>query len=289
MIKLEKKAYAKVNLALDVLGKREDGYHEVKMIMQNISLCDELIFTVEKSDKLNISLTSNKDNIPLDENNLVHKAVASMCERYDIHEDICVHIEKNIPVEAGMAGGSTDCATAIHAMNELFSLKLSLEEMMKIGVKLGADVPYCIMAHTALSEGIGEKLAPVTPLRDCFVLVAKPKVSVSTGMVYKSLRCDELKSHPDVDGMIEALAKNDLEGVSSRLENVLETVTIGLYPIIEKIKDIMKERGALNAVMSGSGPTVFGIYRDREQAESARSYIIERNISNEVYVTEPVS
>ena len=312
-MELNLKAYAKVNLALDVLRRRPDGYHDVKMIMQNISLYDELTFCVEdedikkfsdisddKKDKTDnganknqfanykITLTANSDKVPTDERNLIYKAVKLMFEQYNIAADIKIHLEKHIPVEAGMAGGSTDCAAAIKALNELFSLGLSENEMMDIGVKLGADVPFCIMAKTALSEGIGERLSPLKPLPSCYILVAKPPISVSTGMVYKNLRCDELKSHPDVDGMIDALSKGSLTGVAERMDNVLETVTVVLHPEIEELKNIMKDRGALNSIMSGSGPTVFGLFDDKARADAAKEFIISKGLSNEVYITEPV-
>ncbi|MBQ9277825.1 MAG: 4-(cytidine 5'-diphospho)-2-C-methyl-D-erythritol kinase [Lachnospiraceae bacterium] len=313
-MELNLKAYAKINLALDVLRRRPDGYHDVKMIMQNISLYDELTFCVDDEEikkytdisagkknngankdndknsfvNYKITLTANSDKVPTDERNLIYKAVKLMFEQYNIDADIKIHLEKHIPVEAGMAGGSTDCAAAIKAVNELFSLGLSEKEMMDIGVKLGADVPFCIMARTALSEGIGEKLSPLEPLPSCYILVAKPPISVSTGMVYKNLKCDCLKSHPDVDGMIEELSKGSLTGVAERMDNVLETVTVVLHPEIEELKNIMKEKGALNSIMSGSGPTVFGLFDDKAKADLAKEFIISKGISNEVYVTEPV-
>ncbi len=306
-MELKLNAYAKVNLALDVIRRRPDGYHDVRMIMQNLSLHDVLTFSVDDRDikeykdgkkkvsekkeakSYKIILTANSDKIPVDDRNLVYKAVSLMFDKFEINASINIHLEKHIPVEAGMAGGSTDCAAAIKAVNQIFELGLSEKELMDIGVKLGADVPYCIMARAALSEGIGEKLTSVKPLSSCFVLVAKPPVSVSTGMVYKNLKCDELKLHPDVDGMIEALSNEDIKGVAERMDNVLETVTVKLHPEIEKLKNIMKDKGALNAIMSGSGPTVFGIYEDKSVAEAAGEYIIKKELSQEVYVTEPVS
>ncbi|MBQ9607946.1 MAG: 4-(cytidine 5'-diphospho)-2-C-methyl-D-erythritol kinase [Lachnospiraceae bacterium] len=293
MKELRLKAYAKVNLALDVLGEREDGYHFVKMIMQNIGLFDDLTFHYEneKTDNMNgyiINITTDSDKIPTDERNLIYKAIKYMFEQYNICGTMSVELKKNIPVEAGMAGGSTDCAASIKAVNELCGLKLSLKEMMDIGVKLGADVPYCILAKTALSEGIGEVLTTVNVLPDCHILVAKPPVSVSTGMVYSKLKCDELSSHPDVDGMIEALKEGDLKGVADRMENVLETVTVELHPEIYDIKKIMISMGALNAIMSGSGPTVFGLYNDEEEAKAAKAYILKKGYTQEVYITKPV-
>lgn len=289
MKKIVKKAYAKVNLALDVLQKREDGYHDVRMIMQNISIFDVLTFEVnESANERKISLSVNKDAIPTDDRNLVYKAVRLMFDIYDINADIDIYLEKNIPAEAGMAGGSTDCAAAIHAVNELFDLKLDMKTLMDIGVKLGADVPYCILGHTALSEGIGEILTPINSLSDCYFLVVKPPVGVSTKMVYTNLRVNELEHHPDIDGMISALNERDVKKVSAHMENVLETVTARMYPEIERLKCIMKEQGALNAIMSGSGPTVFGIYTDEATANQAGEFIRSQNISDEIYVAVPV-
>lgn len=286
--KLHKKAYAKVNLALDVLRRRPDGYHDVKMIMQNLDIYDELEFELDSVAETKITLEANRLEIPTDERNLIYKAVKMMYDEYDLTGHIHVKLVKNIPVEAGMAGGSTDCAAALHAVNELFGLNLSTDTLMKHGVKIGADVPYCVMAKTALSEGIGELLTPVKGLPDCYVLVVKPPVNVSTKMVYTNLKANELDRHPDVDGMIVALEAEDLDKVASRMENVLETVTTVLYPEIEVIKDEMKNMGALNSIMSGSGPTVFGIYKLKEDADAAAKVIREKGLSNEIFVTTPV-
>lgn len=289
MKKMIKKAYAKVNLVLDVLRRRPDGYHDVKMIMQNLDIYDELIFTVDESkQERSITISTNKEGIPTDSRNLIYKAIELMFDEFNIEATIHVHLEKNIPVEAGMAGGSTDCAATLKAVNELFDLHLDVQKLMELGVKLGADVPYCILGKTALSEGIGEVLTPVNPLPPCYVLVVKPPIGVSTKMVYTNLRANELSSHPDVDGMVVALEKGDLEKVTSYMENVLETVTVKLYPEIEEIKTIMKEQGALNSLMSGSGPTVFGIYRDEDVAKKTASYIKELGLSKEIFVTTPV-
>lgn len=289
MKKMIKKAYAKVNLVLDVLRRRPDGYHDVKMIMQNLDIYDELIFTVEESkQERSITISTNKEGIPTDSRNLIYKAIELMFDEFNIEATIHVHLEKNIPVEAGMAGGSTDCAATLKAVNELFDLHLDVQKLMELGVKLGADVPYCILGKTALSEGIGEVLTPVNPLPPCYVLVVKPPIGVSTKMVYTNLRANELSRHPDVDGMVVALEEGDLEKVTSYMENVLETVTVKLYPEIEEIKTIMKEQGALNSLMSGSGPTVFGIYRDEDVAKKAASYIKELGLSKEIFVTTPV-
>lgn len=284
---LTKKAYAKINLVLDVLRRRQDGYHDVRMVMQNLDLYDVLTFRVSDAEERRIVITSNRSDIPTDSRNLVYRAIDLMFDTYGIDVGIEVYIEKNIPVEAGMAGGSTDCAAALHAVNELFGLGADISALMELGVKLGADVPYCVMGRTALSEGIGEVLTPVAPLPDCTVLVAKPPVNVSTRMVYENLHLDALERHPDVDGMLGALAAGDIERVSVCMENVLETVTVKLYPEIERLKALMREQGARNAIMSGSGPTVFGIFDDRKLAEQAGNYIRQQGLSQEVYVTEP--
>ncbi len=284
---LTKKAYAKVNLALDVLRRREDGYHDVKMIMHNINIYDKLIFELT-GDSGEITISTNLPGIPTDDRNLIYKAIKLISDTYDISPSVHVNLTKNIPIEAGMAGGSTDCAATLHAMNELLSLKLDEQSLMNLGVKLGADVPYCIMARPALSEGIGEILTKVTPLPDCHVVVAKPAVSVSTGTIYKNLKLDTLKSHPDIDGMILALQNGDIKSVANRMENVMESVTATLHPEIEDIKAAMKTHGALNAIMSGSGPTVFGIFNDFDKANIAADFIRDKELAKQIFVTKPI-
>lgn len=286
------RAYAKVNLVLDVLRRRPDGYHDVRMVMQNLDLYDVLTFTADDenaSSKCNITITSNRADIPTDERNLVYKAIAKMFEMFGLSGSVHVRLHKNIPVEAGMAGGSTDCAAAIKAVNELYELGLSMQELMHIGAALGADVPYCIMAATALAEGIGEVLTRVTPLRGCYVLVAKPKVRVSTAMVYNKLQLDTIKRHPNVDGMLLGLSQGNLMMIADNMENILETVTASLYPEIDQLKLIMKQNGARNAIMSGSGPTVFGLFEEEETAAKARDIVLNLRLANEAYVTVPVS
>lgn len=284
-----KKAYAKVNLVLDVLGRRTDGYHEVSMVMQNLSLHDTLTFEAEETDDIRIVLTCNRSDIPLNENNLVYKAALLMLNKYQIKAHINIHIDKQIPVEAGMAGGSTDCAATFHAVNELFDIGADTKTLMELGVKLGADVPYCIMGETALSEGIGEILTPIAPLKGCYVLVAKPPVNVSTAMVYKEFDSKIIDRHPDVREMVRSLECGDIDSIAYNMSNILETVTVSIHPKIEELKRIMKSGGALNAVMSGSGPTVFGIYRDCKKAQATADFIMGNGLSNEVYITVPVS
>lgn len=277
------KAYAKINLGLDVVRRLENGYHEVKMIMQTVNIYDELAF--EKTDG-EIILTTDSGELPLDENNLIYKAVRLMQDTYGISEGVKVHLQKNIPIAAGMAGGSTDAAAAMIAMKELFSLEVTKDDLMKLGVKIGADVPYCIMGGTALAEGIGEKLTALTKAPVCYLVVAKPDINVSTKFVYEHLDAAGVQKHPDIDGMVEAIKQGDLQGITKRMENVLETVTIPAHPIIATIKEKMLDAGAMNSLMSGSGPTVFGIFTEYEKAQQAYERIKEENLAKQIFVTE---
>lgn len=277
------RAFAKINLGLDVIRRREDGYHEVRMIMQTIQMYDQL--EMEKKNIPGIDLTTNLSYIPVNENNLVYKAAKLLMDQYHIREGVSIDLNKFIPVAAGMAGGSSDAAATLVGMNKLFHLGLSKEELMKIGVKIGADVPYCIMRGTALSEGIGEKLTPLSPMPSCYILIGKPGISVSTKFVYTNLKLNEHTKHPDIDGMLQALKQQDLRGITDRMENVLESVTIPAYPVIEEIKNYMKEHGALNALMSGSGPTVFGIFDDKKKAEFACEKLKESGLTRQTFLT----
>lgn len=282
---LQLKAYAKINLGLDVVRRREDGYHEVRMVMQTIKLYDKLTFRLLEEDE--IRLKTNLGFLPVNEDNLVYKAVKLLKDTYDVKKGLEIDLFKCIPVAAGMAGGSTDCAAALVGATKMFGLDLSKQELMELGVKLGADVPYCVLRGTALSEGIGEILTPLPPMPDCYILIAKPPISVSTKFVYENLKANELERHPDIDGMVDAIKKGSLQGITDRMENVLETVTIPAYPVIEEIKNCMKENGAINSLMSGSGPTVFGIFDTEEQAEKARDVIRKNDLAQQVYVVKP--
>lgn len=277
------KAYAKINLGLDVVRKREDGYHEVRMIMQTINLFDKLYLNRTKSPS--ISVDTNLHFLPTDENNLVFKAASLLKNECNIQEGVHINLEKKIPVAAGMAGGSSDAATTLYGMNILFNLKLSKKELMDFAVRLGADVPYCIMRGTALSEGIGEILTPLPPFPQCHVLIVKPPISVSTKYVYESLRLADGIEHPDIDGIIRSIEQKDLRGAVGLFGNVLEGVTEKEYPIISQIKDTMLELGALNSLMSGSGPTVFGLFEDRREAEKAFYHFKTNDIRKQVYLT----
>lgn len=276
------KALAKINLGLDVLRRREDGYHEVKMVMQTVHLCDSL--TIRKADK-GIRVTSNLSFLPVNENNLAYRAAQLLIEEFQIAGGVEIHLDKRIPVAAGMAGGSTDAAGVLYGMNEMFSLGLKRTELMKRGVKLGADVPYCLMRGTALAEGIGEKLTSLPPMVKCPVLIAKPQVSISTKYVYEHLKLNEDTRHPDIDALIRAIRDRELKDIAGCMGNLLETVTEEQYPEITAIEDIMREQGALNAMMSGSGPTVFGLFEDRKTARRAASALRSSGLIRQVFVT----
>lgn len=280
------KSYGKINLGLDVLRRREDGYHEVRMIMQTVGLYDVLTMKKRKDDK--IEMTCNLSFLPTDERNLVYKAVKLIKDKYHIKDGVEINLSKRIPVAAGMAGGSSNCAAALKGMNQLFDLGLSIDELCEIGVTLGADVPYCIWGGTALSEGIGEKLSRVDAMPDCYILIAKPGISVSTAFVYKNLDLPALLKHPDIDGMLECLKEKDLTGICDRLENVLETVTIKEYPIIEKVKKHLMDQGAKGALMSGSGPTIFAIFEDKKTADDAMESLRSIEDIKQAYVVRPI-
>ena len=279
------RALAKINLGLDVVRKREDGYHEVRMIMQTINMYDRLELTVRETPGIRIK--TNLSYIPTDENNLVHKAAKLLMDEFQIKKGLNIRLEKFIPVAAGMAGGSSDAAATMVGVNRLFRLGLTQEELMKRAVKIGADVPYCIMRGTALAEGIGEKLSPLPPMPDCHILIAKPPVGVSTKFVYGNLRANELEQHPDIDGMIQALEDKSIVGICEKMENVLETVTVPEYPVIDEIKQLKLECGADGALMSGSGPTVFGIFTDKKSAKLAKEKVVESGLAKQIFLTTP--
>lgn len=278
------RALAKINLGLDILRKREDGYHEVRMIMQTIQMYD--VLKMKKVKKPGISLSVNYPYIPSDERNLVYKAAKLLMDEFQVKEGVDICLEKFIPVAAGMAGGSSDAAAAMVGINRLFKLGLSERELMDRAVNIGADVPYCIMRGTALAEGIGEKLTRIAQIPDCFVLIGKPGISVSTKMAYESLQLDKISSHPDIDGMIRDIENGDLLTMTEKMGNVFEPGIIEKYPVIGEIKDLMEDNGALKAIMSGSGPTVFGIFDDREKMEVAAAVLRESGLAKTVFATE---
>lgn len=277
------RALAKINLGLDILGKREDGYHEVRMIMQTIQMYD--VLEIKKKKAPGISLSVNYPYIPCDERNLVYKAAKLLMDEFQVTSGVEIDLRKFIPTAAGMGGGSSDAAAVLVGVNRMFQLGLTKRELMERSVAIGADVPFCVLRGTALAEGIGEILTPLPSLPKCFVLIAKPPINVSTKFVYTNLRANELTCHPDIDGQIRALQDGDLEAVCKKMGNVLETVTIPAYPIIQTIKDKMMQCGAVNAMMSGSGPTVFGIFNEREQAERAAELLREEDKIRQMFVT----
>ena len=283
MDRLELKALGKINLGLDVLGRRENGYHDVRMVMQTVYLYDRII--MKKSKTPGIRLETNLYYLPVNENNLAYQAAQMLMDEFHIEEGVSIQLDKHIPVAAGMAGGSSNAAAVLFGMNRMFSLGLSQKELMERGVKLGADVPYCIMRGTVLAEGIGEILTPLSPMPKCYVLIAKPAISVSTKMVYEKLDSHEIEDHPDIDGILAGLKAGDLKTVAGSMGNVLERVTVDAYPVIDQIKKMMIKEGALNAMMSGSGPTVFGIFEEKATARKAADAIRDARLTKQVYVT----
>lgn len=284
MDKISLKALAKINLGLDVVRRREDGYHEVRMIMQTIHLFDRV--NIEKTSEPGIRIKTNLSYLPINENNLIYKAGRLLMDEFGITEGVSVDLEKRIPVAAGMAGGSTDAAAMLYGMNKMFELGLSMQELKDRGVRIGADVPYCLMRGTALAEGIGEELKSLPPMIKCPVLIAKPQISVSTKFVYENLRLDGKTEHPDIDQLIKDIKAKDLQGVCDHMGNILETVTIPNYPIIAEIKKNMMENGAAGAMMSGSGPTVFGLFDDAEKAKQAYKAMKKSGLSRQTYLTD---
>ena len=260
-------APAKINLGLDVLRRREDGYHELRMIMQSISVWDTLDLRI--TEEPGIRATCSEPSLAMDEKNLVIRAAVLLKEEFHIPGGLKIHLDKKIPMAAGLAGGSTDAAAALIGLNRLWELHLSDEELAKRGLKLGADIPFCLMGGTALAEGIGEKLTRLEPAPEAAVVLVKPPVDVSTAFVYGNLRASELKEHPDIDGQMDAIRRRDLAGMCEKCGNVLETVTVPACPVIREIKETMLQTGALVSMMSGSGPTVFGLYRGKEDAGGA--------------------
>lgn len=277
------KAMAKINLGLDVVGKRPDGYHEVRMIMQSIKLYDAISITRTKTNT--ITINTNLPYLPTNENNLVYKAADLLLKEFHLPRGLFISLRKHIPVAAGMAGGSSDAAATLVGINKLFHLGLSKEELMKRGVTLGADIPFCIMRGTALSEGIGEVLTPIHGMPDCPILIAKPDISVSTKYVYENLRLTDATIHPDIDGLVHSIKEQNLLAISQKIGNVLEQVTIKKYPIVQEIKEFMINQGALNALMSGSGPTVYGIFNKKETAYEVMERLKHSRLAKDVILT----
>lgn len=282
MREIKLKARAKINLGLDVVRKREDGYHEVRMIMQMINLYDRI--TLRRSTEPGIRVTTNLPYLPVNEDNLVYRAAKLLMEEFKITEGVEIELQKYIPVAAGMAGGSSDAAAVMVGVNRIFHLGLTKKQLMGRGVKIGADVPFCIMRGTALAEGIGEVLTPLPAMPHCSLVIAKPKIHVSTKFVYGNLKANELKEHPDIDGQVQALREGRLEQLVAKMGNVLETVTVPAYPVIDEIKRTMLKNDAMGAMMSGSGPTVFGIFEREERAQEVCRLLKKEGAAKQVYL-----
>ena len=284
MEKIELKAYGKINLGLDVIRKRPDGYHDLDMIMQMVDVYDDIVITKNKTGKIEVKtdtavLSNGKDN-------LAYMAAKMLMDEFKIKGGVNIYINKRIPIAGGMAGGSSDCATTLMGINQLFELGLSKEELMERGVKLGADVPYCVLGGTAIARGIGEVLTPLPAPADCHVFIAKPPVSVSTAYVYGHIKPLEITKRPDIEAMAQSIKDGDLKKMASLIYNVMEDVTVGEYPIISEIKQVMLDNGALNSIMSGSGPTVFGLFDDKEKAQQCVKTLEEKGLTQQLYLTK---
>ncbi|MDB2085576.1 4-(cytidine 5'-diphospho)-2-C-methyl-D-erythritol kinase [Clostridium paraputrificum] len=280
---MREKAYAKVNITLDVVGKREDGYHLLKMIMQNIDIYD--VITIEKIES-GIEITCNKPYVPTDERNLAYKAAKLFKDTFNITSGVSINIKKNIPVAAGLAGGSTDCAAVLKIMNKLFQVNADNEKLMELGVKLGADVPYCINGGTALCEGIGEILTPLKPFKNHIIVLVKPPFGVSTKDVYKNFDLGRVKNHPETDKVVTYMNEDNLYEVAKNMKNLLENVTLKKHKVISSIKSEMESLGAIKAMMSGSGPTVFAFFDDMMKAQ--RCYDEMKKKYNDTFITRTV-
>ncbi|MBJ6361287.1 4-(cytidine 5'-diphospho)-2-C-methyl-D-erythritol kinase [Paenibacillus sp. GCM10012307] len=279
-MKIYEKAPAKINLLLDVLRKREDGYHEVEMIMTMVDLADRL--EMEELPRDTIIISSQAGYIPLDEKNLAFQAAKLIKERYDVRKGVYIHLDKKIPVAAGLAGGSSDAAAALRGLNRLWKLGISEEELCELGAELGSDVPFCITGKTALATGRGEKLQRIGNPPQCWVVLAKPPINVSTADVYGRLRASQLESHPSTSDMLSAIERGSFGDMCASLGNVLESVTLSLYPEVGQLKESMQRLGADGVLMSGSGPTVFGLVS--KESKVARIYNGLRGFCKEVYV-----
>ncbi|MCR5737390.1 MAG: 4-(cytidine 5'-diphospho)-2-C-methyl-D-erythritol kinase [Eubacterium sp.] len=284
MDKIQLKAYGKINLGLDVLRKREDGYHDLEMIMQTVGVYDDVIITKIPEER---KITVKTDTMVLDneKGNLAYMAAKLLMDEFEITQGVEIVLHKRIPIAGGMAGGSSDCAATLKGINEMFGLGLSRQELMERGVTLGADVPYCVMGGTALAEGIGEKLTPLPTPPQCHVIIAKPPVSVSTAFVYGNIRPAEIEKRPDTKGIIRAIEQKNLQDLSKLLYNVMEDVTIPEYPVIEEIKQQLLSDGALGAIMSGSGPTVFALFDCAEKAKKAFDNLRGSELVEQLYLT----
>lgn len=285
MEKIQLKAYGKINLGLDVLRKRPDGYHDLNMIMQTVDVYDDIL--IAKTENAG-EITVKTDALVLSNgmDNLAYMAAKTLLDEFGMESGISIDIHKRIPIAGGMAGGSADCAATLIGINKMFDLGLNKEQLMERGVKLGADVPYCIMGGTAIATGIGEILTPLPTPPQCHIVIAKPPISVSTAYVYGHIRPNEIQRHPDIEAMSAAIKEQDLKKLASLLYNVMEDVTVPAYPVIKNIKEVMIAQGALNSIMSGSGPTVFGLFDDLKKAQNAMKALEEKKLTEQLYLTK---
>ena len=284
MDKLELKAYGKINLGLDVIRKRPDGYHDLDMVMQMVDVYDDV--TLTRLEGTEIVVRTDTAVLSNGKDNLAYMAAKMLMDEFGIVQGLEITIRKRIPIAGGMAGGSSDCAATLTGVNQMFNLELSKEEFMERGVRLGADVPYCILGGTAIARGIGEILTPLPTPPKCHVIIAKPPVSVSTAFVYGNIKPDEIEKRPDIEAMVSAIKAQDLYKLAKSLYNVMEDITVPQYPVIQEIKTIMLENGALNSIMSGSGPTVFGLYDDIEKAEQTVKLLKAKGLTEQLYLTK---
>lgn len=284
MDKLELKAYGKINLGLDVIRKRPDGYHDLDMVMQMVDVYDDVILT--QIEGTEIVVRTDTAVLSNGTDNLAYMAARMLMDEFGITQGLEITIKKRIPIAGGMAGGSSDCAATLKGVNQMFDLGLSKEELMERGVRLGADVPYCILGGTAIARGIGEILTSLPTPPECHVIIAKPPVSVSTAFVYGNIRPDKIERRPDIEAMVSAIKTQDLYKLAESLYNVMEDITVPQYPIIQEIKTVMLDNGALNSIMSGSGPTVFGLYDDIEKAEQTVELLKAKELTEQLYLTK---
>lgn len=283
---MKRKAYAKINIALDVVGKREDGYHLLRMIMQTVDIYD--LIEVKKNNINEIRILTNKYYLPTDERNLAYKAAKIFMESFKIKSGVDINIKKNIPVCAGMAGGSTDAATVLYLMNKVFNINAKNEELEKVALKIGADVPYCIEGGTALCEGVGEKITKLKDFKDKILVVVKPNFGVSTKEVYGELDINKVYKHVSVEGIIRDMENDNLYGVCSKMKNILENVTIKKHRVLREIKDELRRYGAVGAMMSGSGPTIFGFFDDMLTAQRAYEEMKVRYGYKDIFITRTI-
>lgn len=284
MDKLELKAYGKINLGLDVIRKRPDGYHDLDMVMQMVDVYDDVILT--QIEGTEIVVRTDTAVLSNGTDNLAYMAARMLMDEFGITQGLEITIRKRIPIAGGMAGGSSDCAATLTGVNQMFDLGLGKEELMERGVRLGADVPYCILGGTAIARGIGEILTPLPTPPKCHVIIAKPPVSVSTAFVYGNIKPDKIEKRPDIEAMVSAIKAQNLYKLAESLYNVMEDITVPKYPIIQEIKTVMLENGALNSIMSGSGPTVFGLYDDIEKAEQTVELLKTKELTEQLYLTK---